>query len=124
MNNVGIKILNARKKFGISQIKLAEMLNKTRQTVAAYESGKYLPSITTLNKIAKVLSVPVEYFMNDRNFYQDTNMEKQNVFNVDSETELRKQLLNKTEENKMLKRQIEVLKDTVKLLELKLKITK
>ena len=44
-----------RKKLGISQAKLAEKANITDNYIALIETGKRFPSVTMLERIAKVL---------------------------------------------------------------------
>jgi putative transcriptional regulator len=49
------KITFLRKKLGITQEELAEVVGITRQTVISLEQGKYNPSLELANKITKAL---------------------------------------------------------------------
>ena len=49
-----------RKKHGISQEKLAEKTNVTRQTIISIENGKYVPSLPLALKFAKEFDCKVE----------------------------------------------------------------
>ena len=49
-----------RRKHNLSQDKLAEMLDVTRQTIIAIEKGKYNPSLPLAIRIARIFHVPVE----------------------------------------------------------------
>ena len=49
-----------RKKHGISQEKLAEKTNVTRQTIISIENGKYVPSLPLALKFAKEFNCRVE----------------------------------------------------------------
>ena len=49
-----------RKKHGISQEKLAEKTNVTRQTIISIENGKYVPSLPLALKLAKEFGCTVE----------------------------------------------------------------
>jgi len=49
-----------RKKHGISQEKLAEKTNVTRQTIISIENGKYVPSLPLALKFAKEFNCKVE----------------------------------------------------------------
>ncbi len=49
-----------RKKHGISQEKLAEKTNVTRQTIISIENGKYVPSLPLALKLAKEFGCKVE----------------------------------------------------------------
>ncbi len=101
----------------ITQKQLAQKVKMKPSSVSRVLSGKYNLKLDTIKKIAKALNVSYEYLTDNKNF-----SEKENE-NSDSETSenLKKKLLYKTEENEMLKHQIEILKDTVKLLEQKVK---
>jgi putative transcriptional regulator len=49
-----------RKKRGLRQEELAELLEVARQTISSLENGKYNPSILLAFRIAKVFSCSIE----------------------------------------------------------------
>lgn len=49
-------IINNRIKRGMTQEKLAKMVKTKQSSIARLESGKYLPSLSFLQKIAKILN--------------------------------------------------------------------
>lgn len=53
-----IKVQRAIK--NMTQAELAELIQASRQTVNAIESGKYVPSTVLALKIARVFAIPVE----------------------------------------------------------------
>ncbi|CAM3989713.1 helix-turn-helix transcriptional regulator [Mesobacillus zeae] len=59
-----MKVINhikeIRQKRGITQVKLAEDLQITRQTVNAIEKNKYNPSLELALKLIKYFDVPIE----------------------------------------------------------------
>ncbi len=59
---VGEKIADARKKLALSQAKLAEQLFISPQAVGKWERGESLPDITTVNSLAEILGVDLNYF--------------------------------------------------------------
>ena len=59
---IGIKITEARKKINISQAQLAERLFISAQAVGKWERGESLPDIITLNRLAGILGVDLNYF--------------------------------------------------------------
>lgn len=56
---IGERIKKARKAAGITQKGLAEMINSATGTIQQYELGKRQPRLDQLQKIARVLEIPV-----------------------------------------------------------------
>ncbi|MFA7744603.1 helix-turn-helix transcriptional regulator [Salinicoccus roseus] len=54
------RIKEIRKEKGISQVKMAEDLQVTRQTINAIEKHKYNPSLELSLKIIKYFNMPIE----------------------------------------------------------------
>jgi uncharacterized protein YjbI with pentapeptide repeats len=59
---IGNKIAEARKKLNISQAQLAKSLFISAQAVGKWERGESMPDIITLNRLAEILSVDLNYF--------------------------------------------------------------
>ena len=59
---IGNKITEARKKINISQAQLAERLFISPQAVGKWERGESMPDIITLNRLAEILYVDLNYF--------------------------------------------------------------
>jgi len=59
---IGNKIAEARKKLNISQAQLADSLFISAQAVGKWERGESMPDITTLNRLAGILGVDLNYF--------------------------------------------------------------
>jgi uncharacterized protein YjbI with pentapeptide repeats len=59
---IGKKITEARKKINISQAGLAERLFISSQAVGKWERGESMPDIITLNRLAEILGVDLNYF--------------------------------------------------------------
>lgn len=53
-------VRDIRKSRGITQLKLAEMLQVTRQTLTAIENNKYNPSLELALKIVKCFDMDIE----------------------------------------------------------------
>ena len=64
---VGNKIVAARKKMNISQAHLAERLFLSPQAIGKWERGESTPDIITLNKLAEILGVDLNYFSEGKN---------------------------------------------------------
>ncbi|MFM1999333.1 MAG: hypothetical protein RL204_1280 [Bacteroidota bacterium] len=60
--SIGDKIASARKKANLSQAALAQHVSISSQAVGKWERGESMPDITTLNRIAEILSVDLNYF--------------------------------------------------------------
>jgi uncharacterized protein YjbI with pentapeptide repeats len=59
---IGNKIAEARKKLNISQAQLAQRLFISAQAVGKWERGESMPDIITLNRLAEILGVDLNYF--------------------------------------------------------------
>lgn len=59
---IGQRITEARKKINISQAQLAEQLFISSQAVGKWERGESMPDIITLNRLAEILGVDLNYF--------------------------------------------------------------
>ncbi len=59
---IGNRIGEARKKINLSQSQLAEQLFISAQAVGKWERGESLPDIITLNRLAEILCVDLNYF--------------------------------------------------------------
>jgi len=57
--NIGNRIRELRDARGFSQAILAEKCLKSVETISNFERGKTIPSVTTLEKLAKVLGVDI-----------------------------------------------------------------
>jgi uncharacterized protein YjbI with pentapeptide repeats len=60
--SIGNKISTARKKTNLSQAELAHQVSISSQAVGKWERGESMPDITTLNRLAEILGVDLNYF--------------------------------------------------------------
>ena len=60
--SIGDKIATARKKTNLSQAELAQQVSISSQAVGKWERGESMPDITTLNRLAEILGVDLNYF--------------------------------------------------------------
>lgn len=60
--SVGNKIATARKKINLSQADLAQQVSISSQAVGKWERGESMPDISTLNRLAEILGVDLNYF--------------------------------------------------------------
>ena len=64
-NNIARTVKRLREKTGLSQEKLARLADVSNNTIINIEAGKQdNPTIDTLKKVAKALSVPIEDLIN------------------------------------------------------------
>ena len=61
-NSIGNKIATARKKANLSQAELAQQVSISAQAVGKWERGESMPDIITLNRLAEILGVDLNYF--------------------------------------------------------------
>jgi uncharacterized protein YjbI with pentapeptide repeats/DNA-binding XRE family transcriptional regulator len=59
---IGNKIYEARRKQNLSQAQLAQLLSVSSQAVGKWERGESMPDIITLNRLAELLYVDMNYF--------------------------------------------------------------
>ena len=62
---IGKNIKNLRTQRGLSQEKLAECINLSREHLSCIERGKYSVNIETLYNISKFFCVDISYFFYD-----------------------------------------------------------
>lgn len=68
---IGERIVSARKRKGMSQVKLAEALAEragvapetARRSLVNNETGKFAPRVKTLQAIAEITEQPLEFFV-------------------------------------------------------------
>lgn len=63
--NLAEKLIQLRKKNGLTQLKLAEMMNVSRQAISRWEVGDAVPSTENLKYLSSLYGVSTEYLLND-----------------------------------------------------------
>lgn len=59
------KLVTLRKKKGLSQLELAEMVKVSRQAVSRWEVGSSIPSTNNLKYLSGLYDVPLDYLLYD-----------------------------------------------------------
>lgn len=62
-NKIGKAIKKERIKLGLTQSELGDILNVSKQTVSNWENGNRTPDTTTLEKLAQLFHVSVDYIL-------------------------------------------------------------
>ncbi len=62
---IGEKIAKLRKEKGLTQSRLAEMLNVSNKTISRWETGEGYPEISLLVPLANALGVSVDFLLNE-----------------------------------------------------------
>jgi transcriptional regulator with XRE-family HTH domain len=75
---IGAALKQRRRELGISQEKLAEILNVSYQQVQRYESGVNKLNVENIQLIAETLSVPITFFFSSD--YEQTVAEHQSPY--------------------------------------------
>lgn len=60
LENFPYKLKEIRKKMGLTQEELAQMLNTTKQAISYYELGKREPSLCFVIQISKILNCSID----------------------------------------------------------------
>ena len=63
------KLIKLRKRYSISQTELAQQVGVSRKSIQFYESGERYPRKHTLESLAQVLKVSVDYLVSDREMF-------------------------------------------------------
>ncbi len=61
---LGLRIKELRKRKGLTQEQVAELIEMEQNTISVIESGRNFPTLVTLEKIAKILDVELSDFFN------------------------------------------------------------
>ena len=61
-NSIGKKVKKLRLEQGLSQEKLAEYINMSREHISCIERGKNLAGVDTLYNLAEFFKVDIKYF--------------------------------------------------------------
>lgn len=67
------KIVICRKKKGLSQEALAELLEVSRQSISKWETGESLPEILKLKKLSEIFGVSIDWLLSDNPEFPDEN---------------------------------------------------
>ena len=59
------KIINLRKKSGMSQEELAEKMNVSRQAVSKWESAQSIPELEKILQLGRIFGVTTDYLLKD-----------------------------------------------------------
>ncbi len=93
---LGQKITKIRKEKKLSQIDVAKFVGVSHDTISKYERDDIIPSVVNAKKIAKVLTVSLDYLMSE-----DDNLE---VVDVDMLNRMKEvQRLNNDDKNTIVK---------------------
>ncbi|GFZ30256.1 hypothetical protein CSC2_07820 [Clostridium zeae] len=86
IKKVGVKIASLRKKNGLSQEKLAEMLCISPQAISKWENGHSLPETSLLPVLCQILSCTIdELIMPAYSFNEKIEEEKPNILQMQAE---------------------------------------
>lgn len=90
MSDIGTKIMNLRKRKGLSQTDFAQAIGASRTMVGNYERNVNAPSIEMIAKIAKVLEVSIDFLIGEGKIAQyDKEVIKriEDIQQLDSDTQ-------------------------------------
>ena len=74
---LGQKLKEIRKRVGLSQEQLAEVMNVSRQAITKWENDGGLPDVSNLQELSKVFGITVDYLLNDDNGLPALSMRKE-----------------------------------------------
>jgi DNA-binding XRE family transcriptional regulator len=62
----GTKIVELRKKAGLSQTEMAKILNVSKTSIVNWEKGDYNPKVNVVIDMAKYFHVTISYLLNEK----------------------------------------------------------
>lgn len=74
---LGEKLKEIRKRFGLSQEQLAEIMNVSRQAITKWENDGGMPDVSNLQELSKVFGITVDYLLNDDNQLPALSLKKE-----------------------------------------------
>ena len=89
------KIIEERKKLGLSQEELADKLSVSRQAVSKWESAQSIPDLEKIVTMSKLFSVSTDYLLKD-------DIEPEKSINVDSDYDAKVRVVSIEEANKYM----------------------
>ena len=64
---LGQKLKEIRKKFGLSQEQLAEIMNVSRQAITKWETDAGLPDTENLKELSRIFEISIDYLLDNNN---------------------------------------------------------
>ena len=64
---LGQKLKEIRKKFGLSQEQLAEIINVSRQAITKWETDAGLPDTENLKELSRIFEISIDYLLDNNN---------------------------------------------------------
>lgn len=64
---LGQKLKEIRKKFGLSQEQLAEIINVSRQAITKWETDAGLPDTENLKELSRIFGITIDYLLDNNN---------------------------------------------------------
>ena len=74
---LGQKLKEIRKRFGLSQEDLAQLINVSRQAITKWENDIGLPDINNLQELSKIFGITIDYLLDNKNNLPSLSMRKQ-----------------------------------------------
>lgn len=94
----GERLRKLREDSGMTKWELAKKVGISDRALWYYEVDERFPrKDEVIEKLAKILNVPVEYLLGTSNELMEKNQDKQNILNYTQLTQIKAQLLNNME---------------------------
>ena len=81
---LGERVYELRVQRGMSQVELAHLLNKSKQSISNWENNNILPSIDMLIQLSRIFQVSCDYLLDldDRQFLEVTGLTGEQLAHV------------------------------------------
>ncbi len=115
---LGKRIKEQRKKLGLTQKELGEIINVTKVSICCYEKGTRTPTLETLKVLAETFNVDINYLLGNDSYQVAEDNAKYGSYISKEEIEFIREIRNNT---KLHERLIENPKRFVELINKKVK---
>lgn len=85
---IGKRLKELRKKSGMTQQQLGNLINVTKVSICCYEKGTRTPSLETLIDLSNIFNVNIDYFLGNDNYVISESNEEYGMKVANEEIEL------------------------------------
>ncbi len=91
---LAVRLKTLREEKGLTQSKLASMLNVTKSTISYYENGERIPTVSNLYELSKIFNVGFDYLIGNDQYViaEDSEVQNYGMYMAKEELEFIKEI--------------------------------